>query len=222
MGRFPKGLYYAGVRLEEDQKFCALVAELKASPEVFITNEAEHELVHVCDYDANGYDYHETGETYEGYYYHYVSFIYRGFGFHIEPSMYYPFTDENYPGMFNFIPYVPSLTGRRQADYFNAYEGLSSLDKWIEKGRYPLCNEPVKPLYDQFQGCMKSVQAGVASITMNKGGFREKSILPRSFTRPTETWSDDHKVVEVLSLYPDADGHRDSYMVDLVTRTICG
>ena len=124
--------------------------------------------------------------------------------------------------MFNFIPYVPSLTGRRQADYYNAYEGLSSLDKWIENGRAPLRNEPDKPLYDRFRGHMRSIQKEISSITMNKGGFREKSILFHSFARPTETWSDDHKVVEVLSLYPEADGHRDSYMVDLVTRTICG
>lgn len=222
MGRFPRGLYYAGLKLEEDRRFCALVAELKASPEVFITKEAEHELIHVCEYDANGCDRHDTGETYEGYYYHYVFFIYRGFCFHIEPSMYYPFTDENHPGMFNFIPYALSCTGMRQTDYFNAYEGLSSLDKWIEKGRYPLPDVPFKPLYSQFQGCMTSTLEKITSITMNKGGFREKSIFPRSFARPTETWNNEHKVVEVLSLYPDADGHWNSYEVDLVTRIICG
>lgn len=63
----------------------------------------------------------------------------------------------------------------------------------------------------------------VRSVTRAKGGFREKAILAGPHTlQPSETWNDEHKVINVISKTEDAQGHKDSYAVDIVTRSICG
>ena len=63
----------------------------------------------------------------------------------------------------------------------------------------------------------------VKDITVARGSYRETNI----FRNPHEliqghTWNNEHKVVSVVSTNRDADGHADSYDVDIVTKTICG
>ena len=60
-------------------------------------------------------------------------------------------------------------------------------------------------------------------IVKRQGGFREREILanPHTFER-SETWNEEHKVMNVLELEPQPDGYRNGFAVDLVTRSICG
>lgn len=60
-------------------------------------------------------------------------------------------------------------------------------------------------------------------VIVRQAGYREKEILRNGvFVARSETWNDEHKVVKILSLQADEDGHRDGFQVDIVTRRICG
>lgn len=63
----------------------------------------------------------------------------------------------------------------------------------------------------------------VKAIVRKHGGFREKNILsnPHSIEK-SETWNDEHKVLNVLSNEPNIDGYRAGFQIDLVTNSICG
>ena len=55
------------------------------------------------------------------------------------------------------------------------------------------------------------------------GGFRERDIINKPHTvERSETWNEDHKVLNVFESEPQPDGHRNGFSVDLVTKTICG
>ena len=63
----------------------------------------------------------------------------------------------------------------------------------------------------------------VKTIVLKYGGFREKNILSKPhLIEKSETWNDEHKVLNVLSEEPDIDGYRAGYQIDLVTMSICG
>lgn len=59
-------------------------------------------------------------------------------------------------------------------------------------------------------------------IAKKHSGAREKAVLnsPHIFEQG-ETWNDDHKVIYILAADTGADGYRDGFGVDLVTRSIC-
>lgn len=60
-------------------------------------------------------------------------------------------------------------------------------------------------------------------VIMRQAGYREKEIVWNgAFAAKGEIWNDKHKVVKILSLQVDEDGHRDGFQVDIVTRRICG
>lgn len=63
----------------------------------------------------------------------------------------------------------------------------------------------------------------VKAIVRKHGGFREKNILsnPHSIEK-SETWNDEHKVLNVLSKEHDIDGYYAGFQIDLVTMSICG
>jgi hypothetical protein len=62
----------------------------------------------------------------------------------------------------------------------------------------------------------------VELIVKYNGGYREKDILKDAFLVKSEEWNDSHKVIDIISNIEDADGHRDSFSIDIVTRKICG
>lgn len=66
-------------------------------------------------------------------------------------------------------------------------------------------------------------ESTVKAIVRKHGGFREKNILsnPHSIEK-SETWNDEHKVLNVLSNEPNIDGYRAGFQIDLVTNSICG
>lgn len=68
-----------------------------------------------------------------------------------------------------------------------------------------------------------SLRQEVGRIVRKCGGFREQKVWAEKNTvLRDETWNDDHKVVNVLSLMPEADGYRSGFQVDLVAKSICG
>ena len=63
----------------------------------------------------------------------------------------------------------------------------------------------------------------VKAIVRKDGGFREKEILSHPhLIEKSETWNDQHKVLNVLEAEPQTDGYRNGFAVDLVTMSICG
>lgn len=63
----------------------------------------------------------------------------------------------------------------------------------------------------------------VENIINKQGGFREKSIFKGGCTfRKTETWNAEHKVIDLISIHEDEDGHRDKCAVDIQTGKISG
>lgn len=63
----------------------------------------------------------------------------------------------------------------------------------------------------------------VKAIVRKYGGFREKNILSNPhLIEKSETWNDEHKVLNVLSKEPDIDGYYAGFQIDLVTKSICG
>ena len=63
----------------------------------------------------------------------------------------------------------------------------------------------------------------VKAIVRKHGGFREKNILSNPhLIEKSETWNDEHKVLNVLSKEPDIDGYYAGFQIDLVTKSICG
>ena len=61
------------------------------------------------------------------------------------------------------------------------------------------------------------------SITNRVGGIREKKIYSAPHTiELSGTWNREHKVVNIVEMFADESGHRDSYSIDLQTERICG
>lgn len=63
----------------------------------------------------------------------------------------------------------------------------------------------------------------MVKIVELNGGYRERDILSKAHTvERSETWNDEHKVLNVLEDKPQPDGYRNGFAVDLVTKSICG
>ena len=63
----------------------------------------------------------------------------------------------------------------------------------------------------------------IRAIVTRCGGFREREILNNPHTvKKSETWNEEHKVLNISELNPGEDGYRYGFQVDLVNRSICG
>lgn len=222
-----KERFYAGLALEKDLQFCAYMEELRKDPRVFIINEGERVLVHEMEYTTGHLGKPkqiDTGRTHEGYDGHYVSFLFGNFVIYMQASDYYPFTDDNYPGAFNFIPYTIISPGlKMQRDYYLAYAGISSIETYVEQKTPPRLRLPGLRSIDF--GVRETYERTIADVVKNLGGHREKTIWGDGRTCVIlrgETWNREHQVMRVISRYHDADGHRDTFEVDLVCGKICG
>ena len=66
-------------------------------------------------------------------------------------------------------------------------------------------------------------ESTVKAIVRKHGGFREKNILSKPhLIKKSETWNNEHKVLNVLSKESDINGYRAGFQIDLVTMSICG
>lgn len=126
-------LYYTGLKLEEDLAMCKVFDELEANPDVKILSHGRKNEIIECEYDRWG-ELKPTGDTHLGFEFHYITIQYRGFVFSIEPSSYFPFTDENYPGEINFVPYlIRDEHHIAQCGHAFAYDNIESINEWIRK-----------------------------------------------------------------------------------------
>ena len=218
-----KKLYLAGIALEKDLEFCEILKEIENTKGVYILSKPEEHNVIEMKY-INGYsnDRKETGKTHIGYDYHYITFLYNGLVFSINPASYYPFTDSNDPGRWNFVTYLLTTPGtKQQASYSIKYENIKSIDNYIKKA-------PLKALKGTNKQNINihihyGVEKQIKEIVNRCGGYREKEIYNNGcFFDRAETWNNEHKVINVLNVLPGADGYRNGFAVDLVTNSICG
>ena len=129
-----KELFYSGVMLQKDLEFCEIMRELEENHQVLLLSCPEKCLIHHMSREtlSQNIEYVRMGETHTGFARYYVTFLYRGYVFCIQSSMNYPFTDENYPGRFNFIAYERvGMEKKLQCSYFEKYEDLASIREWI-------------------------------------------------------------------------------------------
>jgi hypothetical protein len=222
-----KEVFYNDLTLEKDLKFCAYMQELEDNPEVIIMSHGEKALVHEMKTDPrHGYARPriDTGVTHVGFYSHWVFFYYRGKFYYVQPSDYYPFTDENHPGMFNFVPYIKGGSHHGiQSDYMHAYYGLASIDEYkpeTRRAHRPLPGVDYKTMDFMIPyGAEKKIDR----IVKTYGGVREKEIWEEDpVSVRSETWNREHMVLNILSPMLDESGHHNSFSVDLITGTICG
>lgn len=211
------GLSYSRAKLMGE-----VILELKNKIDVLFLGEPEE--VEVLEYknDTAG-ERQATGEKCVGFDKEFATIYYRGFIFYIQPSEFYPFTDDNYPALINFIAYQwIGTTKKLQLTYFLPYKGIESLDNWVEHQTEPIGG--VVP---------RSIDPWINSDTFTKvdhivgsiGGYRENAIWAEdTFLIATDTWNSDHKVVRVVGseLDEEDDGVRRFFEVDLVSNTICG
>ena len=219
-----KKLYYAGIALNKDLEFCEIVKEIEKTPGVYILSLPEpHKIIEMEYISPYSSERKETGKTHTGYDYHYITFLYKGLIFTINAAQYYPFTDINDPGRWNFVVYQLTTPGtKQQTSYSIKYDDFSSIEKFIST------HGNIKPL----RGTNKKnidiyihygIEKQIKEIVTRHGGNREKEIYNNGcFFDRSETWNNEHKVINVLSIYPDADGYRSGFAVDLVTGDICG
>lgn len=70
---------------------------------------------------------------------------------------------------------------------------------------------------------MNQYESIIKSIVRKDGGYREKDVMSKPHTyEQSETWNNDHKVINILEVEEQADGYRNGFAVNLVTRSICG
>jgi hypothetical protein len=219
-----KKLYYAGIALQKDLEFCEILKEVENTRGVYILSKPEeHEVIEMKYIKGFSNEREATGKTHTGYDYHYITFLYNGLVFSINAATYYPFTDTNDPGRWNFVVYeLTTPATKTQATYSIKYEDFNSINKFIDTHKI------IKPL----RGCNKQnidihihygIEKQIKQIVNSCGGYREKEIYNNGcFFDRAETWNNEHKVINVLSILPDEDGYRSGFAVDLITGDICG
>lgn len=149
--------------------------------------------------------------------FNYITFVYEGYLFYIQSATYYPFTDENHPGQWNYV--VSKITGineKAQVTYCQAYTGFDSLVFPSRNAKHLTEGQKINVLMNNAEYICKSVIATKAST-------REREFIRNgAFMAKGSTWNDEHKVVEILSTKADPDGYFPGFQIDIVTRSICG
>lgn len=70
---------------------------------------------------------------------------------------------------------------------------------------------------------MKQYESIIKLIVSTQGGYREKDVMSKPHTyEQGETWNDQHKIINVLETEAEADGYRNGFQIDIVTKSICG
>lgn len=218
-----KELFYAGMNLQKDLEFCKIMDELIEDPRVLLLSEPEPVVVHHMEYDPHSSSCrYDTNETHIGYDRHYVTLLFNGRIFYVQASDYYPFTDVNYPGQFNFIAHNRiGMTKMKQCSYYEKYQNIESILDWLDKHNTRNIGGASERKIDIYVN--ENDAERIKGIVNRLGGVREKVVIESNpaFLK-SETWNDDHKVVKVISSSSDEYGYRRTFDFDLVTNRICG
>lgn len=218
-----KKRFYTELELQKDAEFSRIMLELDGDERVFVIRAPERALVYR---ETNNSAWRKDSEADDkaliGYVAHYVTFAYEDFIFYVEGAPFYPFCDNNHPGRFNFIAYQRNgLTGKIQFSFFQKYEGLSSLRTWLKE--HPFGGSPKRGAEKIDYKVPECYASRIIRRIASHGGAREKEVIrSHPLFLSTETWNDEHKVVNVISGHPETDGYRSSFEFDLVTEKICG
>lgn len=218
-----KELFYAGLSLQKDLEFRKIMGELIEDPRVLLLSEPEPVVVHHMEYDPRSTSRrYDTNETHIGYDRHYVTFLLNGRIFYVQASEYYPFTDANYPGQFNFIAHNRvGMTKMKQCSYYEKYQNIESVFDWLDKNN-PRNIGGVSERRIDIQINENDAEK-IMNVVKRIGGAREKIVMEsHPVFLKSETWNDGHRVVKIISSNSDTYGYRRSYDFDLVTSRICG
>lgn len=78
----------------------------------------------------------------ENHEYQYIKFLYHKMIYYIQASEYYPFTDVNHPGQWNFTPHrIVGMNTYQQMDYCTEYIGVGSLFNHRNSRFHPVNHE---------------------------------------------------------------------------------
>ena len=208
--------YFAGIELEKRKEFNAILKELENRNDIYVVSLPKQceivEMEYINNYNS---DRKPTGKTFIGYDHCYVTFLYRGKMIYIQSSEYYPFTDVNYPGQWVYNIYnIVGLNKRKQSSYYREYNGLDSVN---------ISSHHIKDTPKQYINLsMNNYMEDIKNIVAKYGGYREKEIVNAAIIVKGDTWSDEHKVLNILSVNMENDGYLPGFSVDLVTKSICG
>lgn len=224
-----KDLYYGGLALEKDLKFCAYVEELRHHEDVLIMDLPEEVLVHDMTYSRDGsFKMEKAGTVHFGYEYYYVEFHYHGMIFMVDVSPDYPFENTEGSGVFRFVAYDRAdRAHKKQRIYPTPYDGLLSIDQW-EKNIKDTKQEVrvISAGYQRINPYITDFDVNIIErVVQVKGGFKERDVWTcgNPVILKTETWNNHHKVVDVIRTDKnDAYGCPYKFSVDLITRKICG
>lgn len=143
----------------------------------------------------------------------YISFVYQRHLWYLQAAEYYPFDDS----LWNYT--VSAITGineKAQLTYFEEWAGFENLKINKPRSKPLTTGQKIDVLLSNAERVCKAVIAA-------RGGEREKAIIRNgAFMAKGETWNAEHKVVNILSLEPEADGYWPGFQIDVVTRRICG
>lgn len=209
--------FYAGLELEKDLKMCAVFDELQNNNDVIILDHGRNVLVNEMKY-VNNYslDREKTGKTHVGFDFHFITFYYKGRVWTVEPSTYYPFTDDNNPGLINAIPYE-LIDGwrKKQIGYSQKFESVKDCDNIS----YHITQKDYKEVYAHNIPFSED-KTNFENILKKSAGFRERSIYEAPHICYFITKTKDRKVIRCSKLNREDDGVRLSFDVDIVNQTI--
>ena len=126
----------------------------------------------------------------------YVTFLYHGLLYYVEACPYYPFTDENHPGLYNYIVYkVTGMNKKRQMTYYKPWNRIDALNE-SDESLHPipatqnqyidvLCNNYMKTVSSVVSryGTQKQIESLQRAIltytTFTKKGKEYKCVIVR-------------------------------------------
>lgn len=207
--------YYGGIRLEEDLGLCAIYDDLASNDDVIIINHGRNVLVHEMKYVDSLGTREDTGKTHIGFDFSYITFYYNGKIYNVEPSTYYPFTDDNNPGQYNYVAYdiIDDGWTKTQGSYAEAYHGLESLNKPYQKIRDYGNPKKTIPFYKS--------KSDFEKILKEQGGFREKDIYSKPHVCYDVQDDADHRIVRCARTEREG-GIRYYFDIDLKEKKIVG
>lgn len=149
--------------------------------------------------------------------YNYISFVYEGYLYYIQASAYYPFTDRDFPGKWNYtVSQITGINEKAQITYFEEYTRFDALKINRPHQRPLTTGQKINVLLNNAERICKKV-------IETKGSEREREYIRNgAFMAKGSTWNDDHKVIEILATKADPDGYFPGFQIDIVTGSICG
>lgn len=111
---------------------------------------------------------------------------------------------------------ITGINEKAQLTYFEEWAGFENLKINKPRSKPLATGQKIDVLLSNAERVCKAVIAA-------RGGEREKAIIRNgAFMAKGETWNAEHKVVNILSLEPEADGYWPGFQIDVATRSICG